>query len=112
MKSYRLTQAAEDDLLEIGSSLFSAEWFWVANLAATFEVRTASSATYTHFQSRRDCALQPRVARNELPLEIVPRYANPRVAAAVCCTEQATTEPLQVIRVLHGVLDAAAQLQQ
>src|SRR6266566_6170310 len=46
----------------------------------------------THFQSRRDCVLQPRVARNELPWEIVPRYANPeRVAAAVCGTEHRNT---------------------
>src|SRR5258708_36982884 len=55
-------------------------------------VRPMKPAPYTHFQSRRDCVLQPRVARNELPWEIVPRYANPeRVAATVCCTEQGNT---------------------
>src|SRR5205807_2648564 len=30
-------------------------------------VRRQSAAPYTHLQSRRDCVLQPRVARNELP---------------------------------------------
>jgi len=52
------------------------------------------AAPYKHFQSRRDCVLQPRVVPpcGKLPWEIVPRYANPEgVAAAVCCTEQRNT---------------------
>jgi len=39
-----------------------------------FAVRGACSTPYTHFQSQRDCVLQPRVARNELPWGIVPGY--------------------------------------
>jgi hypothetical protein len=35
------------------------------------------AAFYTHFQSRRDCVLQPRVARNELPWEMVPKSQTP-----------------------------------
>src|SRR5258708_628338 len=42
-------------------------------------------APYTHSQSQRDCVLQPRVARNELPWEIVPRRTNPARAAARLC---------------------------
>src|SRR5438309_2337138 len=46
----------------------------------------------THFQSQRDCVLQPRVARNELPWEIVPRCTNPeRVAALPRLQEQGNT---------------------
>src|SRR2546428_267974 len=46
----------------------------------------------THFQSQRDCVLQPRVARNELPWEIVPRCTNPeRVAGLPCLQEQGNT---------------------
>jgi hypothetical protein len=34
---------------------------------------TARAAPHTHLQSRRDCVLQPRVARDELPWEISPK---------------------------------------
>ncbi len=40
-------------------------------MRGAFGVRGACSAPYTHLQSRRDCVLQPRVARNELPWEMV-----------------------------------------
>jgi len=64
------------------------------NRRKVLECACLFSAPYTHFQSRRDYVLQPRVARHELPWEISPRYANPEgVAAAVCCTEQRNTGP-------------------
>ena len=62
------------------------------NVCAFTITAPEDAAPDMYFQSQRDCVLQPRVARNELPWESVPGCANPeRVAAAVCHPEQGNT---------------------
>ena len=62
------------------------------NVCAFTTTAPEDAAPDMYFQSQRDCVLQPRVARNELPWESVPGCANPeRVAAAVCHPEQGNT---------------------
>src|SRR5437879_1706195 len=44
------------------------QWFLIARRESQSTVAAPlCSAPYAHFQSQRDCVLQPRVARNELP---------------------------------------------
>jgi len=99
MKSYRLTQAAEDDLFQI--------WTFIAadNVpeADRLEVdllnaceRAANRPDIEHF--RRDLTDKP--VRFLLVRSTYLIVYNP------------ATEPLQVIRVLHGARDAGAELDQ
>ncbi|SRR6266404_64471 len=99
MKSYRLTQAAEDDLFQI--------WTFIAadNVpeADRLEVdllnaceRAANRPDIGHF--RRDLTDKP--VRFLL------------VRSTYLIVYDPATEPLQVIRVLHGARDAGAELEQ
>ena len=55
---------------------------------------TRNAATRMRQQSQRDCVLQPRVARNELPWEIVPSEANPN--GVVADVGQRAATPLEL----------------
>ena len=99
MKSYRLTQAAEDVFFEIWTFIAADNVPEADRLEADLLngcQRAADRPDIGHF--RRDLTDKP--VRFLL------------VRSTYLIVYDPATEPLQVIRVVHGALDAAAQLQQ
>jgi len=99
MKSYRLTQAAEDDLFEI--------WTFIA----ADNVPEADRLEADPLNGCQRAADRPDIWAFPARLDRQPvRFL--LVRSTYLIVYDPATEPLQVIRVLHGALDAAAQLQQ
>ena len=98
MKSYRLTQAAEDDFFEI--------WTFIAadNVPEADRLEVDLLNACQRVADRPDIGYFRR-ALTDKPVRFL------LVRSTYLIVYDPATEPLQVIRVLHGVLDAAAQLQ-
>src|ERR1043165_1246225 len=69
-------------------------------IAHRSDMKTDSN-TKTRVQSQRDCVLQPRVVRNELPWEISPAIHNPNGVAATHVVPLACAATLSGLKILQ-----------
>ena len=98
MKSYRLTPAAEDDLFDIWAYIAADNCDAADHLESDLVVacqRLAERPELGHF--RRDLTDKPV------------RFL--AVRSAYLIVYDPATEPLEIIRILHGARDASAELQ-
>jgi len=70
------------------------------------------SNTKTRVQSQRDCVLQPRVVRNELPWEISPAIPNPNGVAATHVVPVACAATLSGLKILQTHFSRVARCSQ
>lgn len=97
MKSYRLTPAAEDDLFEI--------WAYIAadNFEAAERIEAEILEACVRLTARPELGHFRRDLTNK-PVRFLP------VRGTYLIVYDPATEPLEVIRILHGARDATAEL--